>query len=394
MLTVLALAGCASLPSGGPVQRGVEGAPAPDGIVLLAEDPKPGDSPVDVVRGFLSGSAAGLADDFTVARKYLTEAAGSVWRPSGGVIIYSGTIPLVVEEREAGVVDVTATVAGSVDARGVYIAALPGTTTTSEYHLVQDAADQWRIGDLEDGVLMSEVIFGAQYRQTALYFLSPDGEALVPDTRWYPQRNSATSALQGLFGGAVEWLAPGVISAIPPGTALSFDAVTVSGGVAQVDVTEEILQAGAADRLLLRTQIEQTLTQLPQLRQVVISVDGVTLSSPGRVPELVVDPTVGRSPTVLTDGELMAFNGSALVPAAGAVLLEELQPSHPAMPYHDGPAVILSGANTLVTVPTATDTSSVVAQGVGLVPPSYDRYGWVWTANAANSGALIAGAVD
>ncbi|MBK5248772.1 MAG: hypothetical protein JJE50_04965, partial [Actinomycetales bacterium] len=46
------------------------------------------------------------------------------------------------------------------------------------------------------------------------------------------------------------------------------------------------------------------------------------------------------------------------------------------------------------TVPTATDTSSVVAQGVGLVPPSYDRYGWVWTANAANSGALIAGAVD
>src|SRR5699024_8704801 len=135
-------------------------------------------------RGFLAGAGAGTTDDFAVARQYLTDATAEVWDPSEQVVVYSGAEQPVVEETDHGRVEVTVSVSGTVDADGVYTPASGDASTTMEFGLNQGAQDQWRINELGDGVLVSEVIFGSQYRQIPLYFLTADGSMLVPDTRW------------------------------------------------------------------------------------------------------------------------------------------------------------------------------------------------------------------
>src|SRR5699024_5157737 len=143
------------------------------------------------------------------------------------------------------------------------------------FGLVRNASGQWRIDDLNDGVLVSEVIFGSQYSQTPLYFLTGDATMLVPDTRWFPQRNAPTAAMRGLLEGPQPWLGGAVFSALPAETSLTYGAVTVSSGTAQVDLTPEAFDADATSRQLIRAQIEETLLGLSQVQRVEITVDGV-----------------------------------------------------------------------------------------------------------------------
>lgn len=387
----LLLAGCVSFPVDGPVSPGIEGAPEPEAISLVAEDPQPGDSPEQIVRGFLAGAAAGTTDDFTVARKYLTIATSSLWQPHAEVTIYSGSEPFVVEEIDEREMQVQVSVAGTVDATGVYTAAAPGTTTTFDFRLVQDERGQWRISDLADGVLLSDVVFGSQYRQVPLYFLTQDASMLVPDTRWYPQRNAPTSAMQGLLAGPVPWLEAGVRSAIPTDTTLSFGVVTVDDGVAQVDLTADVLEVDTAARSLLRTQIEQTLGGLPQVQRVELTVDGVALDGSVAAAPVEVDPSVGRWPTVLDTEEhlLSAFSGGTVNPLEDAVSLDGLDLQGLALGYDEEPPVMLSGPDDLVTVPTAEAESVTLLQDERLVGPSYDRHGWIWTGSQDNDGELL-----
>src|SRR5699024_10747932 len=157
--------------------------------------------------------------------------------------------------------------------------------------------------------------FGTLSRKTRLSFLTADADTLVPDVRWYPQRNSATYAVRGLLAGASEWLAPAVISAVPTGTELSIDSVTVTGGTATVPLTSAVQTASAEDRALLVGQIEATLTALPQVQSVQITVGDVPLEVNATTPPLELDPGVGRTLTLLTGGDRLAtFNGSEVVP--------------------------------------------------------------------------------
>lgn len=384
------LTACVSFPEDGPVARGIEGAPEAEAISLVAEDPQPGDSPEQIVRGFLAGAAAGTTDDFTVARKYLTIATSSLWQPHAEVTIYAGSETPIVEEISEREVQVQVQVAGTVDADGVYTTAAPGTTTTFDFRVFEDDRGQWRISDLADGVLLSDVVFGSQYRQVPLYFLSQDASTLVPDTRWYPQRNAPTSAMQGLLAGPVPWLGEGVRSAIPTDTTLAFGAVTATDGVAQVDLTADVLDADTTARALLRAQIEQTLSALPQVQRVELTVDGGPFDTPAAAAPVQVDPSVGRWPTVVdTQENLLSIFSGSLNPLNDAVSLEGHDARHIALGYDDEPPVMLSGPDDLVTVPTAEAESMLLVHGTGLVGPSYDRHGWIWTGSGPNDGELL-----
>jgi hypothetical protein len=68
-------------------------------------------------------------------------------------------------------------------------------------------------------------------------------------------------------------LKPAVVSAIPTGTRLSIDAVTIENGVALVDLTARALIASRADRSLIKAQLEATLSQLPNVSEVAISIE-------------------------------------------------------------------------------------------------------------------------
>src|SRR5699024_10720022 len=135
----------------------------------------------------------------------------------------------------------------------------------------------------------------------------------------------ATYAVRGLMAGAGEWLSPAVISAIPDGTELSIDSVTVSGGIANVPLTSAVQTASADDRALLVAQIEQTLTSVSQVQGVQVTVGDVPLEVSASTPDLAVDPGVGRTVTVLNeDDELATYNGAEVTPVPDAVDLSSL----------------------------------------------------------------------
>lgn len=392
LLLVLALvAGCTGLPSSGSVQEGLERAPEPEGIVFLAPDPQPGGSPEQIVEGFLDAATAGVADRFETAQKYLTDDARQEWEPGAGVTIYSGSTSPVVALERTGEVTVTVPAAAYVDANGIYAEAEVGSSKTFSFGLTL-VDDQWRISDLDDGVLISGVNFGTQYRQVPLAFLSPDGRYVIPDPRWFPEQNPASFAVQALLEGPSEWMLPGVITAIPTGT--DAQPVSVSDGTAEVRLSEAALAASPADRGLIAAQLEHTLTQLPQVRRVKIFVGDVPYAEDASDPRLIVDPPGGHAPAVLQADGLHLASGSAMTPLEGYGVDEEVNYTALAVPYGDLndaslPIAVRIGAKKIGTLSRGGAEATTLMEGADLLAPSFDSYGWLWSGEVNNEGALM-----
>ena len=74
VVAVLLSAGCVGIPTSGPIQDGNTVVEEPGLGVALANDPEVDAGPQQILTGFLSAGAGGLADEFVVARKFLTPA--------------------------------------------------------------------------------------------------------------------------------------------------------------------------------------------------------------------------------------------------------------------------------------------------------------------------------
>ncbi|HLS01914.1 MAG TPA: LpqB family beta-propeller domain-containing protein [Beutenbergiaceae bacterium] len=390
-VAVLSLAGCVGLPSSGTVQQGLERAPEPEGIVFLAPDPQPGASPEDIVAGFLDAATAGVADRFQTAQKYLTDDARSTWDPGAQVTIYTGTSPPQVQEEAPGAVSVTVSVAGYVDSSGIYSEEAGEVSKTLEFNLTRHQG-QWRISSLEDGVLISGVNFETQYRQVPLAFFSADGNHIIPDPRWFPEQNAASFAVSALLEGPVEWMASGVVTAVPPGT--SAEPVNISDGIADVRLSEAALAASPTDRAMVVTQLQQTLQNLPQVRKVRSVVDDIPFGDSPQGVDPVYDPPVGHNPVALTQEGLATISGATLSPLDDG----GVEPDHPytavAVPYGEletesAPIVLREEDQAIVALQGGEETQ-ILFKGNDVVAPSYDPHGWVWTAQANSRGSLVA----
>ncbi|MDD9207358.1 LpqB family beta-propeller domain-containing protein, partial [Georgenia sp. 10Sc9-8] len=389
LATLLALAGCVSLPRSGPVTASDPDLPVPE-LGLAAAGPAADADPTAIVQGFLRASAAGLSDDFTVAREFLAGPAQNTWDPSAQVRVYANDPAVEFTTNDDGGVRVRAPAQSSIDDEGRYTESAPGSVIEADFTLARTGGE-WRIIDLEDGILLSEPFLVSLYAQRPLYFLSQDGEALVPDVRWYPRRNLATSLVRGLLEGPSSWLTPAVFTAVPAGTSLTVASVVVQDGVAQVDLSTEAQATDPATRALMVAQIEATLRDVPSVRDTRVTVGGSTFDVPAE-PDLDRDPYVSMNPLVVSGGVLAQFTGSPeLEPLAGADQLGVRAPRHPAMGYEENPVmVLLDGSDRLAAAATESTGPVTLLEGPDLVPPSVDRLGWVWTGPAAAGGPLRA----
>jgi hypothetical protein len=393
VLSLVLLAACASLPQSGPVRRGDPDVTEPGSIALLARLPNPGDDPEQIVDGFLRAAAAGLTDDFTIAREFLAEPARSTWNPLARVDVYARQP--VLSSGEDDVVEAAASVTATLDGDGRFTEAEPNATARLAFGLVRDDRGRWRIRSLEDGLILSEPIFRSLFDQVALYFVTPRDDALVPETRWYPRRSAETAAVLGLLGGPSAWLENAAASRFPEGTRLVLDTVTVRAGAAQVDLSREALDASPHDRSLMLAQLTETLNGLPRVRSVSVTVAGAPLEPVEARRDLAVDPSVGATPVVLAGDTLRGVEGGELVPWLDVGPVTVPEPSHPAVPFGDGVPVVLSGGRALVTVPAEGDAPATLLSGAEpLTPPSFDRLGWVWTASSVTGNVLHAVRVD
>jgi hypothetical protein len=390
------LSACAGVPTSGPVQRGEPVVEEPGPIFpITSSGPASGDSAADIVKGFLRAQASGFSDDlqFGVAREFLSESVRNKWDPLKGALIYTSASSPDIQLTGANVVRLEVVLAGKLEPGGQF-AEDSGASRGIGFGLEKDASGQWRISKLDDGLVLSKSDFDNLLTRITIYFPSSDGNYLVPDVRWFANRSVPTQAVRAILVGPSDFLRGTVRKVTPDGAKLSSDAVTVTDGIAEVNLSAEEKAAPPADRALLKAQLATVFQQVPKIQAVRIKVGGVELTTPDP-PLLVGEPTLDPLPWGFVEGRLVHIQGTPPAPVAvpGVNLSTVVEPSEPAIGYGDGgaPIFVLSQAEVLMYVPKdGTPPRSVYSTGRGLVPPSVDRFGWVWTAETQSSGAIVA----
>lgn len=390
---VATLVGCATIPTAGPIGTGEVVVRQPGAPVPLAIEPEPDAPPEQIVGGFLRAVDAGIFDEFATARQFLTFQASSSWDPRARTVVYQGGGPDIVRQDDGNVL-VTVPVAATIDAGGRLAEAAPSTREEVAFELTRNGEGQWRISALEDGALLSSPTFEQFFRRTPLYFATTDLEYLVPDVRWFAARNQATAAVEALLAGPSPWLRDAVLTGVPDGARLSTTAVTVERGVAQVDLSVEARLATAAERGLLQAQLDATLMrqQGVLVNDVQMLIAGAPVDPPA-VPELVVNPLAGEGPYVLADGTLGLLERGTVVPVEGIGPLPD-DADGPALEPGGGVVAVRLGVSQVAVVPADGSAPVPLLTGTALVPPSVDRFGWVWSGERASTGVLRAARAD
>jgi hypothetical protein len=266
----------------------------------------------------------------------------------------------------------------------------------------------WRISDPADGILISERDFSSSFGEVPLYFPDVQGRWLVPDERWFPYTASPTTVVQALLDGPSSWLTGAVTTGAPPGTRLTANGVRTDGSVTRIDLDRQARIATPAQRLMLYTQLKETLStaDLPfGTQDLAITVNQVAFAIPdqaGPSPQVADEATIDPRPVALdTANRLVQLELSAGQPVEGVSGLAVTGASHPAVSPPAagsvGPgslvyAVLAPGAGRLtrLLIQRPGSPATVAFSGTELTPPSFDNRQWVWTAPASSGGVVYA----
>ncbi len=334
--TVGATACGLSPPDGVRVDRRVAGGLEEPEIRRLPSGPRPGDSPEEVVRGFLGAAAAAPEAGHGLARGFL--APGTTWNDLAGATVYDPASLTVQQVRRpapstgpavpitspgasptaspspnaaADLVELRLQAAqvATVAADGSYLPAAG--RIDLRFHLVRSDRE-WRIDRLPAGLAVTSRDLSRSYRPVTRFLLAPDRDVLVPDPLYVGGTRSSTPgvAVRSLVAGPSGWLAPAVRSAIPAGLAPLGSVVVSADGTALVDFDRAAFGVPGATRPLVVGQLASTLGTVPGVESVRVQVEGrayqqgepvVGASEPTGLRPTVDGPTYA----VATDGGLL-----------------------------------------------------------------------------------------
>jgi hypothetical protein len=296
VLLVLALTGCASVPTYGPVQhyQPPQGG-ATSGVQVAPLPPVDGATQLLIVEGFLHAMGT-YQSNYAIARQYLTAPAAAKWHPESGIQVYADGYPPT--ETDQSVV-LIAPLAGTVDATGAYAAA--GGQVRLDFGLVKNESGQWRISNPPSGLLVSKYLFTTGFVSVDAYFASSSGAVLLPEPRFVPLANEGLAmAVNDVLSGPTGWLAPLVADRPLPqlrATAVQLD----SSGVVDIDLPGEATAIDGDRRERLLAELTLTLCGFEQVRAIQVRAGGSTwFTADGRT-ELTpktfaaVDPSAGTS---------------------------------------------------------------------------------------------------
>lgn len=387
-LVALLLVGCTGIPRSGEVRSGaalpIDDNPAP---VFLPSSPQKDMSIEAILRGFVD-AASSPENNYAIAREYLAPGFNDSWEPDAGVTVDDGagrTITVVDAQTMAFSVDPIA----EVDASGHYRevnSAVP-VPLTYQFAIVDG---QWRISGAPNGTVIDENTFSDVFSAQALYFFAPDYRTLIPDLRWFPRGASApTKIVRAVLAGPSAWLAGAVATAFPEGTKLTADAVQVVGRDAKVDLNNEALNA---DRVALQRMKVQLTNSLPTGLSVTITID----QNSQEIGELggaapIVNPRVDARPLVVRGGELgfLAASGQSLTGVAGiSEAVAALKPRAMTLASGQTSAAVLAASGVFRV--TAGESPVLVDPRAGLIAPTLDNDGFIWSVPRARPNELIA----
>nr|WP_239521828.1 LpqB family beta-propeller domain-containing protein [Geodermatophilus sabuli] len=267
------MSACSTVPTSSPTVQITQAPTRPDGAVGIEPLPPPsGVTPDDVVRGFLDAAASSVPGH-PVAREHLAPEPARVWSDESGITVLGQDYATVT--TDSGSVEVTASVVGTIDQRGVFT--VGGEELFTYEFTLQQVEAEWRITNPPDGLLILQPDFERLYERRDLYFIDPTGRRVVPDPRYLIGGDAQPTVLvERLLGGPSSTLAAGVGNRLA-GTTLN-STVTVSAQTVTVDL------AGLADRPpaeLAELCAQLVWTLRPLARSVAIRADGASLDLEG-----------------------------------------------------------------------------------------------------------------
>ena len=279
LIAALSLSGCAGIPSSSQVYFGEEISEdtSTQFVRVIARPPVKDMNPDEIVRGFLD-ACADPSDNYGIARQYLAIESAGDWNPLTGIEIYESSSVEVAGDSQS--LTVIAGKLGAISDLGRYQSSDPGAQISKSFELEQDSGGQWRIAKLSDGILLSSGDVDRSFRSFPIFFIKADLTTLVTDSVIVPVSNSgaATSLVRALLDGPSPYLSPVATSAFPVGTSLTYGSVPITNGIAQVDLSDEVLGADEATRSALSAQLVWTLSTLANVSAVQITVSGQPLA--------------------------------------------------------------------------------------------------------------------
>lgn len=381
------LSSCVAIPTSGAVITGRE-ITAQDierGSEVIPEGPVAGADQQAILSGFIAAHSGSRSYD--VARQFLSRGFADDWDPGASVLIRSGssTTERLGENSMAFSIVVSATV----DRDGMYNE-YPAAPQTLVYEFIQENGE-WRINAAPDGVVLSSGTFPKLFTDHTLYFLDANREALVPDVRWFPNGTAAFRVVSALLNGPPAWLQGAVGTAFPEGTQLSSPrrVAIEENVVAVVDLTEEALSANDTQRQLMRLQLEASLGAVPSVSSAKLTVGGTPLEiAPLRANAPQLRPQVDSRLLALRDGEFGYLANDRVTAIDG--LSEKVVATNPTdvTLAATGTVAATLGQNGVSIVRSGVDNPLLVDGRPGLIAPTMDSYGYVWTVQRADPGSI------
>jgi hypothetical protein len=403
LLGLALLTGCMGLPASGPVRTEPADSQLEDEapVDFTPDGPRPGAAPVEIVRGFLVAMQATPLNT-SVARQYLTAEGNSGWVPERGTVVYAD------EARTAEGDDVRLRLADTValDGRGSWLGR--GGDRSYRLHLVREHG-QWRISDPPNRLIIPLSHFESRFNQYFLYFFDKSGEILVPEPVYVPSGAQApTSLVDGLLQGPGRGLLGVERTFVPARTKLDDISVPVSQeGTAEVPLSDEVLDLDDQHLSLVFAQLAWTLSQLPGVERLRVTVDGSPLDLPGEGQDSDVSDWSEFSPTVawasqslfgVRDGRIVTLVAGEERRISGPLgsldlgideIAVDLPAEQVAATTDDGSVLVAPRSRVPGTEPDPGDARTVFVGGTDLLRPAWDLYGQLWILDRTRAGAQI-----
>jgi hypothetical protein len=386
VLLLALLAGCARIPTSGPVGKSSESSAGNlSAPVFLPAAPQAGASPETIIDYFYR-AGSGYEDDYAVARQYLTQASSVSWKPDQRALVYREA--KVVAGEAENVYNYELDVAYTVDADGIATQSPEGTIEKIPVTVTQ-VDGQWRISALPDGTAIAEETFKVIYGAYPIYFYDPTFTYAVPDVRWFIKNKTVKAMTSALLAGPAPYLRGAVASAFPSGIKLARESVPVVSGAAQVDLTaKELTETSPEDRLRMQMQLTLTFRSQPDVVNVELRAnqDLVRVEDNGSVLPPVVDRSVPSRQIAVSGNELVRYENNRISPLPDMQPVSSLAPRFPAeSPASQTAAFLNDSRTTLYSINPGQPARALTTRST-LTRPSFGLNGWLWSAGPGAEG--------
>ncbi len=386
VLLLVLLAGCARIPTSGPVGKSSEGSAGNlSAPVFLPAAPQPGASPETIIDYFYR-AGSGYEDDYAVARQYLTQASSVSWKPDQRALVYREA--RVVATGTENVYNYELDVAYTVDADGIATQSPEGTIENIPVTVTQ-VDGEWRISAIPDGTAIAEETFKVIYGAFPIYFYDPSFTFAVPDVRWFIKNKTVKAMTSALLAGPAPYLRGAVASAFPSGIKLARESVPVVSGAAQVDLTaKELMETSPEDRLRMQMQLTLTFRSQPDVVNVELRAnqDLVRVEDDGSVLPPVQDKNVPSRQIAISGNDLVRYENNRVSPLPDMQPVSSLNPRLPAeSPVSQTAAFLNDSRTTLYSISPGQPARALTTRST-LSRPSFGLNEWVWSAGPGASG--------